>query len=582
MRNTVRFLIGFAVVATAGCTVKVNGEVHKFGLSGEDEKKKAGETGAADTDALAAELAGGAAASGATQSFTLNPDYTPNPKILSNLVVTATESLDKAPHGVSRCNGYVGETPAAVVSLPSGLRKARISAPGAEVIVAEFGDRKYVCDETQTTNGVPSVMMDEWPSGEMRLFVGGRKDKTFKYEIRIEDEVRPVDILWKSKVKAIDLAELPKDPILISEITPALAAFKEPNGCSNSAFREVPDVAFELKRPLTDVTIEVRSAKPVNVMLVGPLTETGRDIRRNCFNDDRSTMNRMEAGMYGLKIGTESPGAQVLYHVVVRGKDTSRNPVQAPLKFAEIIDLKESVITWHYPQLNTDDLEKSDPNRESLFLSAPGALFVFPKFNLDKTVADAVGFTDITGNRDEKSTNTPKDAKPLPAADYPKENEPLLLLKDNGAVMAADGSVFKVDMKDLAADPGGAIAIPTVARNASISFNRSLELKGPEDAKAIATFEKAQKDFEACQNRINNAASAKIDSIRATGYWRTQGSQIDAVNDAADRQIESSCRPKDLEKKKEALWAELAKTRTARRTASLAKIKPRLEATIKK
>ena len=42
MRKFIGYVVSFAVVMTAGCTVKVNGEVHKFGLTGEEtppEKK---------------------------------------------------------------------------------------------------------------------------------------------------------------------------------------------------------------------------------------------------------------------------------------------------------------------------------------------------------------------------------------------------------------------------------------------------------------------------------------------------------------------------------------------------------------
>lgn len=575
MRTFNRLFIGFVVFITAGCTVKVNGEVHKFGVSGSEEEKKPGEQGATDTDKLAAELAGGGAATESTQSVTLKADFAPNPQVIPNLAVKVTDSIDKAPHGVSKCYGYVGESPSAVLTLPQGLKKARISAPGGELIVAEFGDRKYVCDETQSIGETPSVMMDEWPSGEVKLFVGGGQGKSFKYSIRIEDETRPVDVLWKSKVKAIDLAEIPKDPIIISEMTPATPGFKDSRGsCYQGFFHEIPEMAFELKRPLTDVTIEVRSAKPVQVAVLGPLTESGRDIRSSCFNDDRNTYSRMEAGFYGLKIGPEAQG-EVLYHVIIRGKETSRNPIQPPLKFAEQISLEQSVIMWHYPQLDLKDVETSDANREALFLSAPKALFVFPKFNLDKTVASASGHANMDGRTGEK------DLQGLPAPEFPKENEPLLLLNNSGYVMAADGALFKVNMKDMVADPGGAVALPATARNPTISFSQALAARGPEDAKAIAAYEKAQKDLTACENRINDAANARIDSIKATGYWRTQGAQIAAANEAADRQIESTCKPKALVKKQEALWAELAKTRTARRNASVAKTKPRVEALFK-
>jgi hypothetical protein len=550
MRTSVRLCIGFAVVATSGCVVKVNGEVHKFGLSGEEEKKtpeKAAGADGASADALAAELAGGTTPSG--QSVTLKPDFAPNPTVLGNFTSKAEVSISAQPHGVSRCSGYVGEGPAVVLNLTSPRKNTRISAPGSELILAEFGDRQYVCKDTSSIGETPSVMLDEWPAGEIKLFVGGDKDKTFKYELRVEDEKRPLDIAWKSTVKAIEIGDLPKDPIVISELTATTAGLKDHHGgCSSGYFRETPDVAFSLKRPLGDVTIEVRSAKPVQVQIIGPLTDDGRNIRTSCMNDDRTSFNRMEAGLYGLKIGTDASGAEVLYHVVVRGKDTSRNPVLAPSKSVEQASVDESVLTWHYPQLTQADAENSEANREALFLSAPKALFVFPKFSMDKSVAEILGGAGASSN---------DKAKNAPVPEYPKENEPLLLLNKNGYVMAADGSLFRVNLKDLAADPGGAVAVPAAPRNTGLSFERALASKGPEDAKAVAAYEKAQKDLETCESRSSSSVEGTFQSLC--------GSLEKAVD-----------------KKKEALIVEMTKNRTARRAASLAKVKPRVETLFKK
>jgi len=550
MRNTVRSLIGFAIVATAGCTVKVNGEVHKFGLSGEEEKKAPAPgsttgTDAANPDALAAELAGETApAAPSGQLYTLKTDFAPNPTVVGTYSSTGEVSISGQPHGVSRCSGYVGEEPAVILNLTGSMKNTRISAPGAGLILAELGDRQYVCDEAGYNGEAPSVMLDEWPAGQLKLFVGGGKDKTFKYEVRVEDEKRPLDILWKTKVKTVDVAEIPKDPLILSEVTATTTGMKG-GRCGNGFFRDMPDVAFQLKRPLGDVTIEVRSAKPIDVQLVGPLNETGRNIPTSCFNDDRTTINRMEAGLYGLRVGTAASGAEVLYHIVVRGKDTSRNGVLAPAKFAEEATVDESVISWHYPQLTSNDLETSEANRESISLSAPKAVFVFPKFNMDKSVASVMGAA---------STSSDKGA---PTPEYPKENEPLLLLDKSGYVMAADGSMYRVNMKDLGADPGGAVVVPATPRNTALSFDRAVASRGPEDAKAYAAYEKAQKDLQACEGRSRVSVEGTFQSL---------------------------CGPseKALDKKKDALEKELTKNRVARRAASLAKIKPRVETLFKK
>lgn len=556
MNKLVGGLVGLSVVATCGCVVKVNGQVRKFGLDGEEkvsaeEAAKMGgvpaktddDKGGANPDDLAAELAKGTTPAG--QRVSLKPDFSPNPAVLGTFSTKAEVNVRDQPHGVSNCSGYVGTEPAAVLEFTSAMKNTRISAPGAQLIVAELGDRKYICKEGGYGGGVPSVMLDpEWPSTPIKLFVGGRKGETYNYELRVEDEKRPIDILWKSKVKTQELAEVPKEPIVITDTTPGTAGVK--GRCGQSFFRDVPDIALSLKRPLGDMTVEVRSAQPIDVQFVGPLNDTGRNIPTSCLNDDRGSWSRMEAGMYGLRIGTKEPGAQVLYHIVVKNKDSVRNPTLPPTKFVDAATVEESVITWHYPQLTTSDLETSDANRESIFLSAPKALFVFPKFNMDRSVAEVLG-----------GANVRSSDKKAPPLEYPKENEPLLLLSSNGYVMAADGSLFKVNMKDLQADPGGAVAIPAAPRNLAMSFDGAVAKRGPEDKKAYDAWQKAGKDVNACDARARGSFEGTFETM-CSGLAKTE------------------------EKKKEALEKELLKNRTARRTASLAKIKPRLETVFKK
>jgi hypothetical protein len=279
------------------------------------------------------------------------------------------------------------------------------------------------------------------------------------------------------------------------------------------------------------------------VEVVGPLNETGRNLPTSCGNDDRVNFNRMEAGIYGLRIGTEKSGDEVLFHVVVRSKDTTRNPTLPPSKFADKIALEESIVTWHYPQLTQQDMETSEANREAIFLSAPKELFVFPKFNMDKSVAEVIG----GGSRDKNA----------PAPEYPKENEPLLLLNKNGLVVASDGAVFRVNMKDLQADPGGAVAFPATPRNTWLPFDQAVRSKGPEDEKSFAAWQKAEKEVDKCEERARSNVEASFESLCTS----TQ---------------------KAAEKKKETLEKDLAKTRVARRAASLGKIKPKVEALFKK
>lgn len=554
MRNAVYKVVCLGLIAASGCVVTVNGKKHVYGLNGEEKQPEDGKQGAKgdgkqggtpSVDELAAAVAAGATTP-AGQSVTLKPDFAPNPSSLGTFSTRADVNVYDQPHGATSCSGYVGDGPAAIVTFTSAMRETRISAPGARLILAEMPDRKYVCKESYGDDA-PSVKLDEWPAGSpIKLYAGGRKGESYNYELRVEDEKRPLDIAWKDKVKPVELGEVPKDPIIVSEITSSKPGSKSAH-CDSGYFHEVPEMALLLKRPLGDMSIEVRSAKRIAVQLVGPMTENGRNIPTRCMNDDRASFGRMEAGLYALRIGTEASGQEVLYHIVVRGKDTSRNPVAAPSKFADTIALEESVTSWHFPQLTMSDAEAGDANREALFMAAPKALFVFPKFNMDKSVASIVGASN--GSSDK--------SKSPPAPELPRENEPLLLLDRSGYVMAADGSFFRVNMKDLQADPGGAISVPAAPRNTGLTFERALAGKGPEDAKAVAAYEKAEKAVDTCHDRQNSSVEGGFEGA-CTGL------------------------EKAAERSKDALEKELAKNRIARRSASLGKIKTRLETLFKK
>lgn len=542
MRNTARILFAVAVVASSGCVVKVNGKVHKFGLDGEvktEENKDGKADGKDGKDMSADELAAQLKSNTPGQSVTYKPDFSPNPVVVGSFTTTGTVDIREQPHGINNCSGYVGESPSAIIKFTSGMKQTRISAPGAKVIVAEFGDRKYICDSSYNEN--PSVMLNpEWPGNdEIRVYVGGSKGETYNYKIKVEDETRPIDILWKDKGKQVELAEVPKDPIVISELTTKDQGVK---GCDGRYFRETPDVVFNLKRPLGDMRIGVRSAKDIAVQFVGPLTADGRKINTQCYGGNSGseiTFGRWEAGTYGLRIGTKTSGEEALYHLVVRGKDSTRNPVFVPTKFVDAATLEESVLADHFPQLGSGDHE-SDANRLSLFNAAPAAVFVFPKFNMDKTVAQIISYTG-----DEKK------------AEYPKENEALLLLNDRGRVLAADGAEFSVNMKDLQADPTGAVFVPAAPRDVEIGWDWALRVRSKEDLSAYNAWERAGNATGDCY-------------ARPRGWFEVKASVACASFDASEDRAKAN-----LEKT-------MLKNRTKNRAATLAKIKPRIETLFKK
>jgi hypothetical protein len=263
---------------------------------------------------------------------------------------------------------------------------------------------------------------------------------------------------------------------------------------------------------------------------------------------------------------------------VVRGKGTALDPRTAPAKFPELVPLEQRVVTGHFPLLDDDDAHDSDPTREWLFMTAPKQLFVFPKYDLDGKVAKLYA-TAKRGGYSYSSGKSPWHPK-APAEAFPKANEPLLLLA-SGQALAADGSIFNVEMKDVTDKPSGAVVIPASARNPHLTWDHAVHARGPEDDKVYQAYEKAVKDYDACNDRVWKPAEKQIEAIRARPWWQQSEGQIQQIKDAASASVDRTCKPDALEKKKEDTWMELMKSRSARRDAALGRVKVRIEALFK-
>jgi hypothetical protein len=556
-------------ILLAGCAVNVNGKTYGFGdlvgggsseaakneaENSDGEKSSGGGKSAKDDD--------GKKASTETLSSTLKPDFHPNP---AEFLVAgqATVSVDK--HGTKGCDGYVADDPSVVLDLSSSMKNVQISAKGAGVLLAEF-DGKYVCDSPYSVGTTPKVQLDEWPAGKVKIYVGQyNSNSKFKATVRVEDIKRPIDLPWKNGLKPIQIAENPKEAIVFTSKTPAEKGWKPEFRCNDGHFHDKPDFAFELTRPLTDIQIDFRSPDLKNIELTidGPIPDSGRDIPGRCLENVPATMGRMEPGLYVARVGPHENASVMQYSLIITGKDTKRDPKTLPSSFAASVPLEQRGLTGHFPLLDREDIYKSDEVREWLFANAPKQLFVFAKYDLDGAVAKAWG---------ADGGDMPKG---LPALAYPKANEPLLVI-EGGRVLAADGSIYDVNFKDLADKPSGAVAFPDAARNPQTRWDSARDMKATEDDAVWKSWEKANKDYEACENRINGPANAQIDAIKARPWWQQSQGMIDQINDRADAAIEAQCKPKNLDKKKQDTWLALMNSRTTRRTAQLGRVKGRV------
>lgn len=571
-----RSCFGLALlVAASGCMVNVNGKTKTYGLSdligsssesSEDGKKEAKGEGDASGDE-----ADDTPRSSDTKTVAVKASFHPNPIIVSGLAGEAAVNTDK--HGVRNgCNGYVGDDPAVVLDMEQESGDIEVSAPGGGVLLAEIGG-KYWCDSASSIGQVPRIKADKLPAGKIKIFVGElNKGTKIKFSVRVEDTKRAIDLAWKDKVKPVVLNEDLKQPIIVTQTTPTTKGVKDDRSfrCGKGFTRETPDFAFELKRPLTDLQLDFRSshASQMDLVILGPIPEDGRNLPSRCIENVPQSFGRMEPGLYVARVSPEENGAAWLYHLVLTSKGTPREPKTLPTKFADNVPFEERVVTGHFPLLTVDDVHDSDATREWLFVNAPKQLFVYPKYDLDDKVARVYGAARRGGYT--TSSFHPK----APAEVFPKANEPLLLLS-RGQVLAADGSIFNVEMKDLTDKPSGALALPSASRNPHLTWDHALYAHAPEDDKLVAAYEKANKDLDACEDRVWNPAEKQIDAIRARPWWQQSEGQIQQIKDATSAAFDRTCKPDALKQKQLDTWAALMKSRSARRDAALGRVKAR-------
>lgn len=574
---------GLAVlVVLSGCTVSVNGKTKTYGLSdlmgsssekSEEAKSESGGSGSGSASGASGKDDDDDAAprSSDTKNVAVKNGFHPNPIVVDGFAGKATVGTDK--HGVrSGCDGYVMEDPAVVLDVESETSDLELSAPGAGVILAESGG-KYWCDTPMSIGQVPRIKPTGLPAGKIKLYIGElHSGQNIKFSVRVEDTKRAIDLAWRDKVKPVAITEDLKEPLIVTQSTPATKGMRDDRSfhCGKGYYHDTPDFAFELKRPITDLQLDFRSShlEQLDVELIGPVPDNGRNLPSRCIENVPQGFGRLEPGLYVLRVGPQENAASWLYHLVLTSKGATRDPKTMPSKFAENVPLAERVVTGHFPILTMDDVHDSDATREWLFMNAPKQLFVYPKYDLDAKVAHVYG----AARRGGYTTNSfhPK----VGAEAYPKANEPLLLI-GRGQVLAADGSLFNVDMKDLADKPSGAAVLPSASRNPHLTWDHALYARAPEDEKAIAAYEKAKKDYDACEDRLWKPAEKQIDAIRARPWWQQSEGQIQQIKDATNAAVDRTCKPDALEQKRLDTWAGLMKSRSARRDASLAKIKAR-------
>ena len=278
-----------------------------------------------------------------------------------------------------------------------------------------------------------------------------------------------------------------------------------------------------------------------------------------------SETSRLERGTYAIAIGTKGQPTPVT--LVVRAPDAEPDFLALAKVIPDGLPLAERMIEAHFPELVSEDVWRIDSLRQKVYATAPRALFVFPAFDLDDSVAQFVPRVDRG-----IALQGPMDAGKIL---YPHKDEPLLVV-DKNHVMAADGSMFQVSWKDLVGAPAGAIWLPETARNAGLSMEYSFNAKGPDDKANIAKLEKIEAAYGKCAEKVWAPIENKIEAIKRGAWSEAREERMQALDRQGRAKESSACGTTRLEKARETLGKELMASRTKRRTAGLKAIRKRM------
>lgn len=499
-----------------------------------------------------------------TPTITLKRTFSPNPIEIKG--VTGMPNLSLERHFGTKyrnCRGYVSRQPDLVLYLPRGLPKTRLVMKGGGVIHIRLPNRRYVCN----SHGYPrnTILMNQWPAGRLEVRVGTyhkryRRTRPLNFTLTLEDLSRPRNLGWNKTLAKLPVTQQMARPIVFTSNTTAAQGkrlWRSFSSCSRHYFRHQPDFLIKAERPIVSLYYNLASHKDVMFLLVGPLTKDGRRIPRRCLYQGHSRINRLEPGVYGVKIGTKRGHTKVPYTLLIRTRNTQLKPLELVRNVPTQLSLWQRRLYNFYPQIRKGALYRHRRLAQAVFANAPKQLFVFPAFDFDKASASQL----------------PSNYK---NTEYPKKNEPMLVI-GRGWVVGADGSAWRVSRDSyLRLSPDGPVAIPERARNLYQRYSSALANRGPEDARAIKAYERAVKRNSKCIDRVWRPVERRIDRIRSRRptLWRLR--KIRILKDRAEARAYRSCGTKRLGKMKERLHKRMMRTRTARRTALLARLRPRL------
>lgn len=565
-------------LAACGLKVNINGQAHTLGGGGSQPQAAAAATPQAPGGAQNQADAPMPAANYTPAAIAVQQALTATPLLADVQGVALNISVRKAIGSESPdCGNITSGKPVAVIDLQQ-------PAPGMHITVHGAGDdgfivkkgRAYWSTCTETISQVPemSAPKEGWQPGRYEIYPVTRRSPTEEghhIEVAVFDPANEAP--WSAKVRGVKLDHKLAAPMLVE--VPVRADRQQRreglsgSGCSKAAFAFEPDISLLVERPIPGLVVRPLPTKsPVTVRLERkdkhekfcPQSRESSSHGPSWQPESEIRLGNEEEGLFGISVGLPPGATDAKVTLMIYDASTQFDPL-AQVALAGPLDLPHHELPYHFPQLSLDDLRLDNRAHAELiakvFAAAPADAFVYPNIDLDGDVANG-------GN----------------GHDYPKKNEPLLVLSagDHVRVLAQDGFSFDVKATHIVLAPEGGAAPLAVPRPLDKKTELgTLEQLDPDKtlAKNLDAFTKKR---DACVDRV----AAPYDRQVPTVYVGNEAITVDdartrSIRDAEDRAIIHSCGSRESwEKQVEATRVKILAQVEKSRASLLAASRPHL------
>jgi hypothetical protein len=550
--------------AAAGCTVMVNGKPRRIG-GGTDPA-------AAQPQPTPTATAAPAPAAARPGPDAGKPAAPPPPVEARTLPAGQTIKLDRAltavplvtrveasldttfskVHGRGNspdCGQYMTATPIASVVVDRPIAQMHLAVAGGmnDGFVLRRGDALWFSC-THSTGQVPTItgLKDGWQPGRYDIYPIARYAKAgtpMKFAVELFDPETPSP--W-GEVKQVAIAGKLAAPMFV-EVTAQpdrrmLRSAHSGWGCDKVAMPDRPDLALVLERPVPGLI--VRPLPTTTPVTLRRELQDAKKPDRGCPKHERRSYGSSyvpsyaapselhfgtdHEGTFGISIGTPDD-RPVTVTLMIYDASTTLDPLASYPYPGDAGALDRRWLGYYFPQL---DLRELDARRDhahaeltaKLFAAASRDVLVYAKLDLDKDIA--------SGGADE----------------YPKKNEPLLVLGIDGQraeVLTADGLRFHVKQSHLLLQPEGPLAIPAAPRSlGKLDIGRLIPLLPP-SAKSLATArEKRLAAYDKCVDRTWAPYGRQLPRItRPSGVDIVvyESARTKNIRAAGERAVERAC-----------------------------------------